>query len=70
MGKKIQTTQILWSLSRWTQIFKIANKAFELGVKKLTIFAFSTENWKRPKDEVDYLMSKTVEFLMKMRTSH
>ena len=29
----------------------------EIGVKYLTVFAFSTENWDRPKDEVDYLMS-------------
>lgn len=42
-------------------LFKIANKAFESGVRKLTVFAFSTENWKRPEDEVNYLMSKPVE---------
>ncbi|MEA2106070.1 MAG: isoprenyl transferase [Bacteroidota bacterium] len=29
----------------------------ELGVKYLTLYAFSTENWKRPKQEVDALMS-------------
>lgn len=29
----------------------------EIGVKYLTVFAFSTENWERPKDEIDYLMS-------------
>jgi undecaprenyl diphosphate synthase len=28
----------------------------ELGVKFLTVYAFSTENWGRPKDEVDFLM--------------
>jgi len=31
--------------------------AAEIGVKVLTLFAFSTENWKRPKKEVDTLMS-------------
>ena len=35
----------------------IAIKANELGIKVLTLYAFSTENWKRPKEEVDYLMS-------------
>ena len=36
---------------------KIAKYAFiKKGVKYLTIFAFSTENWKRDKKEVDYLM--------------
>ncbi len=36
---------------------KIANHAFDKGVKILTVFAFSTENWKRTKKEVNYLMS-------------
>lgn len=39
---------------------KLAN---ELGVKVLTLYAFSTENWKRPKIEVDYLMKLPEEFL-------
>jgi len=29
----------------------------ELGVKYLTVYAFSTENWKRPKEEVGFLMN-------------
>jgi undecaprenyl diphosphate synthase len=32
----------------------------ELGVQNLTLYAFSTENWKRPKNEVDALMSLLV----------
>ncbi len=39
---------------------KLANK---LGIKTLTLYAFSTENWKRPKNEVDYLMKLPEEFL-------
>lgn len=42
-------------------IFTIAKVAKQLGVKTLTIFAFSTENWKRPQEEIDYLMSKPIE---------
>ncbi|NCB33276.1 MAG: di-trans,poly-cis-decaprenylcistransferase [Erysipelotrichia bacterium] len=34
----------------------IAIAADELGIKYLTLYAFSTENWKRSKDEVGYLM--------------
>ena len=34
----------------------ISKYAFEKGVKILTLYAFSTENWKRSKEEVDYLM--------------
>lgn len=41
-------------------ITKLANK---MGVKALTLYAFSTENWKRPAKEVDYLMKLPVEFL-------
>ena len=36
---------------------RIANVAFSMGVKTLTLFAFSSENWKRPKEEVDLLFS-------------
>ena len=35
---------------------KICEEAWDLGVKYLTVYAFSTENWKRPKDEVEALM--------------
>lgn len=42
---------------------KITKLANELGVKTLTLYAFSTENWKRPKIEVDYLMKLPEEFL-------
>ena len=39
--------------------------AAELGIKYLTLYAFSTENWKRPKLEVNALMSLLVETLRK-----
>lgn len=42
-------------------LFKIAKAAKKLGIQKLTVYAFSTENWKRPKDEIEYLMTKPVE---------
>ena len=35
---------------------KIADVCSELGIEYLTVYAFSTENWKRSADEVDYLM--------------
>lgn len=37
----------------------------DLGIKILTVYAFSTENWKRPKDEVNYLMNLMVEYMRK-----
>lgn len=36
---------------------KVAEYCDEFGIKYLTVFAFSTENWKRSKEEVDYLMN-------------
>lgn len=38
-------------------LLKTIEYANELGIKYLTVFAFSTENWSRPKKEVDYLMN-------------
>lgn len=35
----------------------ICEDAYKMGVKYLTVYAFSTENWKRPKEEVDALMN-------------
>lgn len=40
----------------------IAVACSQAGVKALSVFAFSTENWKRPKDEVDFLMTMPKEF--------
>lgn len=37
--------------------------ANDLGVEYLTMYAFSTENWTRPRDEVDFLMRLPVDFL-------
>ncbi len=36
---------------------RICEAAYKLGVKYLTVYAFSTENWKRPQDEVEALMN-------------
>jgi len=42
---------------------EIIRSAGELGVKYLTLYAFSAENWNRPKDEVDALMKYLVHYL-------
>jgi undecaprenyl diphosphate synthase len=38
-------------------LFDTVHGALELGVRWLTVYAFSTENWKRPVDEVRFLMN-------------
>ena len=35
---------------------RITEEAYHIGIKYLTVYAFSTENWSRPKDEVKTLM--------------
>ncbi len=35
---------------------KICEDAYHMGIEYLTVYAFSTENWRRPKEEVDALM--------------
>jgi undecaprenyl diphosphate synthase len=37
--------------------------AVRLGIKELTVYAFSTENWQRPRDEVDGLMEMFAELI-------
>ncbi|HQP91477.1 MAG TPA: isoprenyl transferase [Candidatus Omnitrophota bacterium] len=37
--------------------------ALDSGIKYLTFYAFSTENWKRPKEEVDFLMKACEKFI-------
>lgn len=44
-------------------IRRVIKEADRLGVKYITLYAFSTENWKRPKDEVNALMKLLVQYL-------
>lgn len=44
---------------------KILRYANDIGIEALTVYAFSTENWKRPKEEVDFLLSLFSEYLAK-----
>ena len=48
-------------------IKKIAKECQDLGVKYLTLYAFSTENWNRPQAEVNYLMKAPVKLFNKLR---
>lgn len=43
----------------------VVKAAPDLGIEVLTAYAFSTENWTRPKDEVDFLMYLLVEYCRK-----
>lgn len=41
----------------------IAKHCRDIGISYLTVYTFSTENWSRPKEEVDYLMDLLAEYL-------
>jgi undecaprenyl diphosphate synthase len=46
-------------------LVKIARYANQIGIQVLTVFAFSTENWTRPQEEVNFLMKLPLEFFKK-----
>ena len=46
---------------------KIVRYCKELGIKYITFYAFSTENWKRPKDEVEAIMALFDQYLDEVR---
>lgn len=48
-----------------TSVREVTEAAAELGIKYLTLYAFSTENWGRPKAEVDALMELLVDTIEK-----
>lgn len=48
-------------------LFDTVEGALELGIKWLTVYAFSTENWKRPTDEVRFLMNFNESLLVRRR---
>ncbi len=50
-----------------TALLDVVNGALEIGVRWLTLYAFSTENWRRPADEVRYLMGFNESLLMRRR---
>ena len=43
---------------------KIVTECNKMGIKYITVYAFSTENWKRPKEEVDFLMNLLMSYLL------
>ncbi len=47
-------------------LIKIARYAFDIGVKVLSVYAFSTENWSRPESEVNNLMELSMEKIPQM----
>ncbi|HWR59989.1 MAG TPA: isoprenyl transferase [Clostridia bacterium] len=64
-AKKRGLPRVMGHKAGMDAIKKAVRACSDLGVKILTIYAFSTENWKRPQDEVGYLMNLLVEYMRK-----
>lgn len=47
------------------KLIELLKTAKKIGIEYVTVYAFSTENWSRPKEEVDCLMKLVVEFINK-----
>jgi len=62
-AKKKGNSRIFGHRNGVVAVRETTEAAAELGVKYLTLYAFSTENWNRPKNEVDALMSLLVSTL-------
>jgi len=56
-AKKRGEIRIIGHKNGVISVKKVVEAAAEIGIKYLTLYAFSTENWKRPKDEIQALMS-------------
>jgi undecaprenyl diphosphate synthase len=63
-AKKHGQERLFGHLNGVDSVRDILKTATEIGVKYLTLYAFSTENWSRPKEEVDGLMDLLVDSLM------
>jgi len=64
-AKKKGAARIFGHRNAVQSVRDITEACGELGIKFLTLYAFSTENWGRPKDEVDGLMELLVNTLQK-----
>ena len=61
-AKKRKMPRIKGHYEGMQTIKTVTREASDLGIKYLTLYAFSTENWSRPKDEVNFLMQLPIDF--------
>src|SRR4030043_2176682 len=64
-AKKKNLNRISGHIKGVDAVREIVTACRELGIKVLTLYAFSIENWRRPKDEVAALMGLLKEYLQK-----
>jgi len=64
-AKQRQRRRVFGHMQGIESVRKVVEASRELGIEHLTLYTFSTENWQRPKDEVDALMELLSETLLK-----
>ena len=64
-GLKHKNSRNLGHKAGLNTVEKILKETIKNKIKFLTLFAFSTENWKRPQKEISYLFNLLEEFLLK-----
>ncbi|MBS3920538.1 MAG: isoprenyl transferase [Deltaproteobacteria bacterium] len=66
-AKKKNLSRISGHLKGVDSVREVVTACREMGIKVLTLYAFSMENWQRPKEEVTALMGLLKEYLLKER---
>ncbi len=66
-AKKKRRAAIFGHVKGAIRVDEVVDSCLLLGVKTLTLFAFSTENWQRPQKEVRILMNLLIKFLQKKK---
>lgn len=61
-AKKRMQPRIMGHKAGMDALQNVTKTAADIGVKVLTVYAFSTENWSRPEQEVSFIMNLPVEF--------
>ena len=61
-AKKRMQPRVMGHKAGMDALQKVTKAASDMGVKVLTVYAFSTENWSRPEKEVKFIMNLPVEF--------
>ncbi|MGT2911517.1 isoprenyl transferase [Streptococcus cameli] len=61
-AKKRMQPRVMGHKAGMDALQKVTKVASDMGVKVLTVYAFSTENWSRPESEVKFIMNLPVEF--------
>ncbi|MEA5002066.1 MAG: isoprenyl transferase [Christensenella sp.] len=64
-AKKRMLPRVAGHRAGMSKVKTIIRMSSDIGIRYLTLYAFSTENWKRPKEEVGALMGLLIEYLQK-----